>query len=381
MVGMGDVDYDGENEIVCCSALKIIVLDWNKETKEFEYTIIGETQNYHNYPFSCVCKDSDNDGKDEILIGNNCGYGSPEIGKLTIFKWNGTGYEVKFEKEWPGEESLIEAVDVGDVDNDGINEVCVGTNLIHILQWDGSTYVEEAVLPTFGNLAVLNIGDCDNDGKNEIHAGSVFVEQGKDFMSWVFKYGWGSNPPSQNNQQSRSSQQSSRSTSSQHSQTAMITIATGSLRVTVKSTLLGKSLAGACIAAWNLDTKVWYDIQPYEPGVHRRSKLPAGDYTLRAVVDGYKTQETTITIVDGQETSYTFNLQKKAVSLDTAFSSDDSEKSDQNNQGSSDSQQTDSLQSPIVQLLQRFFSRTPNTQPSPVFSFLRNLQELPLRLR
>jgi len=34
------------------------------------------------------------------------------------------------------------------------------------------------------------IGDCDNDGKDEINAGSVWVDHGQDFMSWVFKYGW-----------------------------------------------------------------------------------------------------------------------------------------------------------------------------------------------
>jgi hypothetical protein len=63
--------------------------------------------------------------------------------------------------------------------------------VIHILQWNGSTYVEEAVIDeTFGLLAVVCIGDCDNDGKNEIHAGSVGVNPGQDFMSWVFKYGW-----------------------------------------------------------------------------------------------------------------------------------------------------------------------------------------------
>ncbi|ENO12234.1 hypothetical protein MBGDC06_00630 [Thermoplasmatales archaeon SCGC AB-539-C06] len=108
-----------------------------------------------------------------------------------MFEWNGTGYEIKFEKEWPGEGVLIEGLDVGDVDDDGIAEVCAGTDVIHILQWDGSTYVEEAVIDeTFGSLAVVNIGDCDNDGKNEIHAGSVIVSQGQDFMSWVFKYGW-----------------------------------------------------------------------------------------------------------------------------------------------------------------------------------------------
>lgn len=34
------------------------------------------------------------------------------------------------------------------------------------------------------------IGDCDNDGKNEINVAPVFVEDGMDYISWVFKYGW-----------------------------------------------------------------------------------------------------------------------------------------------------------------------------------------------
>lgn len=183
MAGLGDVDEDGENEIVCGSAGKVVVLDWNKETQEFESTVIQYTHGWENYPFACICKDSDMDGKNEIHVG----YYSP---KITIFEWNGAEYKIKFEKEWPGEGVLIEGLDVGDVDDDGIAEVCAGTDIVHILQWDGSTYVEEAVLPTFGHQAVVCIGDCDNDGKNEINVGSVIVDEGEDFMSWVFKYGW-----------------------------------------------------------------------------------------------------------------------------------------------------------------------------------------------
>jgi hypothetical protein len=189
MAGLGDVDEDGQNEIVCGLANrgghenKVVVLDWNKETGEFDPTVIKTTEGWESWPFACICKDSDMDGKNEIHVG----YYSPEI---TIFEWNGTGYEVKFEKEWPGEDAIIEGLDVGDVDDDGMAEVCAGTNLVHILQWNGSTYVEEAILPTFGGLAVVSIGDCDNDGKNEINVGSVWVEYGQDFMSWVFKYGW-----------------------------------------------------------------------------------------------------------------------------------------------------------------------------------------------
>ena len=186
MAGLGDVDEDGENEIVCGSANKVVVLDWNKESNDFVATVIKYTSG-HDYPFACICKDSDMDGKNEIHVG----YWTP---KITIFEWNGDQYVIKFEKEWPDEGALIEGLDVGDVDDDGIAEVCAGTDVIHILQWNGSTYVEEAVIDeTFGALAVVSIGDCDNDGKNEINAGSVWVGHGQDFMSWVFKYGWGSN--------------------------------------------------------------------------------------------------------------------------------------------------------------------------------------------
>jgi hypothetical protein len=183
MAGLGDVDYDGENEIVCGSARKVVVLDWNKESKEFEATVIKESSSWQGHPFACVCKDSDMDGKDEIHVG----FRSPWV---VFFKWNGTKYETIYEKTWPGEDDVIEALDVGDVDDDGIAEVCVGTNIVHILQWNGTSYEEEAVLPTWGGLAVTCIGDCDNDGKNEINVGSVWIDHGEDYMEWVFKYKW-----------------------------------------------------------------------------------------------------------------------------------------------------------------------------------------------
>jgi hypothetical protein len=96
---------------------------------------------------------------------------------------------MKFDKVWPGEGWLIEAINVGDVDNDDIQELCAGTDIVHILQWNGTTYVEEALITeTYGDLAVCNIGDCDNDGKNEMNVAPVFVDHGDDYISWVFKY-------------------------------------------------------------------------------------------------------------------------------------------------------------------------------------------------
>lgn len=183
MAGIGDVDYDGENEIVCAYGNKIMVLNWDEQNKVFEPTRINRPNPLIDTPFGIVCKDCDNDGKDEILLS----YYNPRI---SIFKWNGEDYETQFDITWPDGDPVIEGIDVGDTDDDGLNEVVAGAGVTHIFQWDGSNYVEEAVLPTFGWMAVVCIGDCDNDGKNEINAGNVEVEDGRQFTEWVFKYGW-----------------------------------------------------------------------------------------------------------------------------------------------------------------------------------------------
>ncbi|VVB60843.1 Repeat domain in Vibrio, Colwellia, Bradyrhizobium and Shewanella [uncultured archaeon] len=183
MAGLGDVDADGENEIVCAYENKVMVLNWDAQNKEFVPTKIQRPLPLMDSPFGVVCKDCDNDGKAEILLS----YENPRI---TIFKWNGTGYTTQFDITWPDGDPVIEGIDVGDTDNDGLNEVCAGAGVTHILQWNGTTYVEEALLPTFGWMAVVCIGDCDNDGKNEINAGNVDVASGQQFTEWVFKYGW-----------------------------------------------------------------------------------------------------------------------------------------------------------------------------------------------
>ena len=193
MVGMGDVDDDGENELAVgitnwrvgpLRYHKVVVLDWNKNTMSFDPTIIYETDNRDDSPFGGWCADSDSDGIDEIHVG----FATP---KIKIFEYENEEYILKYEKYWPGEGMLIESLNIGDVDNDGYPEVCAGTDIVHILQWDGSTYVEEAVInETYGDLAVLNIGDCDNDGKNEINVAPVFVEDEQDYITWVFKYEW-----------------------------------------------------------------------------------------------------------------------------------------------------------------------------------------------
>ena len=290
MPGLGDVDDDGENEIVCGSGSKFFVLDWNKDEKKFSETILENiTGNY--YPFACVCKDSDGDGKLEIHLSyESLDWENPKP-KMSIYEWNGTSYEIKFVKEWFGEYGMIEGLDVGNVDDDPIAEVCAGTNLVHILNWDGNTYVEEAVLPTFGVLAVVAVGDCDNDGKNEIQAASVITDHGEDFMSWVFKYNYSTAIKSQTSK------------------------GNGMIKVSVKRSNLGLPIKNASIAAWSLETGTWYDIQPERDvwSIYTRNDLPEGKYLLRAHVEGFKNQEETVSIYSGQETEFTFTMSPNSL--------------------------------------------------------------------
>jgi hypothetical protein len=193
MADLGDPDDDGENEIVYGVSSfeqaamqgrgnKVVVLDWSKTSNTFTPTVIEETFGLEQFTFGGWCADSDMDGIDEIHVG----YTSPRI---RIFEYHDDSYSIKFEKEWPGERELIEGINIGDVDEDGIPEVCAGTDIVHILQWDGSTYIEEAVIDqTYGELAVVNVGDFDNDGKNEINVAPVYVEEGMDYIVWIFKY-------------------------------------------------------------------------------------------------------------------------------------------------------------------------------------------------
>ena len=191
MAGVGDPDNDGDNEITVGITNygngpndynRLLVLDWNPQTETFDETVLMETSGWEEAPFGGWCEDSDADGIDEIHFG----YASPRV---TIFDWDGNSYFMKYDKIWPGEGWLIESLNVGDVDNDGFQEVCAATDIVHILEWNGTTYVEEACInETHGDLAVCNIGDLDNDGKNEMNVAPVFVDRDEEYISWVFEY-------------------------------------------------------------------------------------------------------------------------------------------------------------------------------------------------
>ena len=177
---IADVDEDGENELVV-NTNQTTVLNWDGSGWQADVVAVYE-DDWQHYPFGCVAKDSDGDGMPEIHVTFYGPY-------LKIYEYDQGVYLEKANFSWPNEQGTIEAIDVGDVDNDGMPEVVVGTNHVHILQWNGETYEEEYVITdTHGFLAVTCVGDMDNDGMLEINAGSVGEEAGNPYEAWIFKY-------------------------------------------------------------------------------------------------------------------------------------------------------------------------------------------------
>jgi len=176
---IADVDEDGKNEVIVGAGNRLVVLNW--EGNGFVPTVVHEYSR-RTQVFGCVGKDSTGDGKPEIHVT----FYTPE---LAIFKWNGSAYEQIYYQIWQGEEATIEAIDIGDVDNDDKVEICVGTDRVHILQWNGETYDEEYLIDeTYGMLAVTCVGDFDNDNLLEINVGAVGNVGDDGYMSWIFKY-------------------------------------------------------------------------------------------------------------------------------------------------------------------------------------------------
>jgi len=85
--------------------------------------------------------------------------------------------------------NVVEAVDIGDADNDGRNEACIATDHVHIIGWNGVKYYEEAAInETYGILPDVHVGDCDNDGKNELLTETLRETEGLPHKVWIFKY-------------------------------------------------------------------------------------------------------------------------------------------------------------------------------------------------
>jgi len=191
MIWSGDTDNDGKTEVVACvsdsgySTLGTFALNWNPGTNSWTADLVYSALITGGTHYGVVVGDVDGDGTPEIGIGNNVNgyYGAGAV----LCEWNGVSYDKVWEGSWPAEECIIEAIDIGEADNDGDNELVVGGGDVHIIGWTGTMYAEEATIPqTSGLLSGSIVADTDSDGLNEIKACDIIgLGPGKE---WIFKF-------------------------------------------------------------------------------------------------------------------------------------------------------------------------------------------------
>jgi hypothetical protein len=144
--------------------------------------------------------DVDNDGENELLVGLNW---------WSIFVYPDpppVPYELRYYEYELGswvEHNITDlpsdvgrrAVKIGDIDHDGLNEVVVGTvggsegiNQVRYFKYDIDGWTEHIITEIETHFHALEIGDLDNDGLNEIATGMVIHEEHE---LRYFKYGLG----------------------------------------------------------------------------------------------------------------------------------------------------------------------------------------------
>lgn len=183
---VNDIDQDNELEIIWGAGHTstgpdhLYISDLNSKTNEWTSSDISG-------PFHAIkIADVDNDKKMEILaISNtsNSGYGD---GILYIFdaitrelKWSSEGINLFGGHAWTG----IRGLDVGDVSNDGKNEIVIGTGklydgIIYVLDGETKALMYSKTYDSGSPISSVRISDIDRDGKNEIIAANTVAHTG-----------------------------------------------------------------------------------------------------------------------------------------------------------------------------------------------------------
>jgi PKD repeat protein len=168
----GDVDNDGKDEVIFGNEDGYVHI---VQYQDGDYVDEWRSPNLDWECYGLAVGDTDDDGTPEIVVGN-------QYGMLYIFGFQGPdlGYVKEWEYQLNKEEPF--GLAVGDLDDDGYGEIVVGAlqlvsteENVFVFGFDGSTYVEEYryLMTDFANYAhSVVIYDVDSDGTDEFIVGT-----------------------------------------------------------------------------------------------------------------------------------------------------------------------------------------------------------------
>jgi outer membrane protein assembly factor BamB len=158
---IGDIELDGELELVICTGDEVLCLDPST------FQILWEVQARSRY--AGALGDVDGDGDLELLL--------PGDGRVTCFEGDG---KVRYSAPM-GTEGWVGSIVIGDVDGDGTQEAVFpvdGTPTLHVMN-AANSYLERSYSPETGGTftgAGAALADGDWDGVVEIYVGTASEE-------------------------------------------------------------------------------------------------------------------------------------------------------------------------------------------------------------
>jgi hypothetical protein len=157
-IAIADVDNDGQTEIIAgagrehtgAPGVYVYVINGSTGAVEWHSIHLGD---YWSEVYAVEVGDIDNDGVPEIVAVNN-----------NIFVFDGISHQ-----QWQSTLGGCYGLDLGDIDGDGIKEIIVGTSTGNIIAIDGQTHAEELNLNVSSSAIVgLRSYDINGDGQDDI---------------------------------------------------------------------------------------------------------------------------------------------------------------------------------------------------------------------
>lgn len=161
-----DIDRDGEPELITYSYTQTAIYSWDHGFVNFRQDAILSGGSYGSLGIG----DIDNDGETEIVTAM-----TGTDSSIRMYGFNGTGYELEFNNSYDGYSRGFSSLCTSDINNDGMVETFAGTPNwllanypLVMFTWNGSSLNVENIHVASAAHYQSVVGDIDSDGFNEI---------------------------------------------------------------------------------------------------------------------------------------------------------------------------------------------------------------------